>query len=72
MIGLLQLPAFVLVVYMLYWSMPLAALFLHVKPWKLIGRRSDVFQWWAAGSEDPDDQSSQKRIYAGVFAQSCL
>eukprot|EP00775_Hariotina_reticulata_P012345 gene12345-12479_t len=29
MIGLLQLPAFMLVVYVLYWSMPLAALFLH-------------------------------------------
>lgn len=44
---LVKLPAFLLAVYFMYWSLPLANLFLCIKAWKFIGNRSDVYQWYA-------------------------
>eukprot|EP00879_Flechtneria_rotunda_P021865 GHRR01023058.1.p1 GENE.GHRR01023058.1~~GHRR01023058.1.p1 ORF type:complete len:312 (+),score=62.16 GHRR01023058.1:288-1223(+) len=42
---LLKLPAFLLGVYMMYWSLPLANIFLCIKAWKLVGPRNDIYQW---------------------------
>eukprot|EP00878_Enallax_costatus_P004214 GHUV01004444.1.p1 GENE.GHUV01004444.1~~GHUV01004444.1.p1 ORF type:complete len:357 (+),score=80.43 GHUV01004444.1:59-1129(+) len=42
---LLQLPAFLLAVYTMYWSLPLANLCLCIKAWKFIGNRGDAYQW---------------------------
>jgi len=48
MVSLAKLPAFLLAVYLMYWSLPLANLFFYIKSWKLIGKRNDIYQWWAA------------------------
>ena len=39
------LPAFVLGVFFLYWSLPLAALMNKVKFLKLMGKRNDAYGW---------------------------
>eukprot|EP00775_Hariotina_reticulata_P006311 gene6311-6546_t len=45
MISLAKLPAFLLAVYLMYWSLPLANFFFYIKSWKLIGKRNDIYQW---------------------------
>lgn len=41
----LDLPAFLLGVFMLYWSVPLSALLGDIQFWKLRGRRDDAYGW---------------------------
>lgn len=41
----LEWPAFLWVVFTLYWSMPVATLTGYLKPWKLWGTRNDVADW---------------------------
>lgn len=43
--SLLKLPAFLFSVWVMYWSLPLATLFMYIKVWKLWGPRNDVYQW---------------------------
>lgn len=45
MLLVLKLPAFLLAVYVMYWSLPLSNLLLFIKAWKLIGDRNDIFRW---------------------------
>jgi uncharacterized membrane-anchored protein YitT (DUF2179 family) len=47
MLLVLKLPAFLLAVYVMYWSLPLANLLLFIKAWKVIGDRNDIFRWCA-------------------------
>lgn len=42
----LKLPAFVLMVWTMYWSLPLANLTGFITAWKLWGVRNDTFEWW--------------------------
>jgi len=42
---LLNLPAFLLGVLMLYWSVPLSVLLGEIKFWKLHGKRDDAYGW---------------------------
>jgi hypothetical protein len=44
-VPLLVLPSFVLVVFALYWSLPLAVLGFSLKPWNLWGTRNDSYDW---------------------------
>lgn len=44
---LLKLPAFILALWVMYWSLPLSNLFLFIKSWKLVGPRNDVYRWCA-------------------------
>ena len=41
----LNLPAFLLGVWMLYWSVPLSVLLGEIKFWKLFGKRDDAYGW---------------------------
>eukprot|EP00882_Tetradesmus_deserticola_P034919 GHRQ01040269.1.p1 GENE.GHRQ01040269.1~~GHRQ01040269.1.p1 ORF type:complete len:129 (+),score=10.95 GHRQ01040269.1:369-755(+) len=45
MLLLLKLPAFLLAVYVMYWSLPLSNLLLFIKAWKVVGDRNDIFRW---------------------------
>lgn len=42
---LLNLPAFLLGVLMLYWSVPLSILLGEIQFWKLYGKRDDAYGW---------------------------
>jgi 1-acyl-sn-glycerol-3-phosphate acyltransferase len=42
---LLNLPYFVAVVFLMYWSLPFCALFGYIPPWQLWGKRNDIFYW---------------------------
>ena len=42
---LLNLPAFMLGIFFLYWSLPMAALMNKVKFLKLVGKRNDAYGW---------------------------
>jgi hypothetical protein len=42
---LLNLPAFMFAVWVMYWSLPLGTLCIFLKTWKLIGLRNDAYQW---------------------------
>lgn len=42
---LLDLPAFLLGVFFLYWSVPLSALLGEIQFWKLRGKRDDAYGW---------------------------
>ena len=44
-VPLLVLPSFVLVVFSLSWSLPLAVLGLHIQPWNLWRKRNDSYDW---------------------------
>ena len=41
----LELPAFLLGVFMLYWSLPISVLMYKVKFLKLYGKRDDAYGW---------------------------
>ena len=41
----LKLPAFLLVVWTMYWSLPLANLTGYITAWKVWGVRNDIFEW---------------------------
>ncbi len=43
--GLLTLPVFGAVVFMMYWSLVLGALLNYIQVWKLWGKRDDIFGW---------------------------
>ena len=43
--ALLDLPAFLASVFLLYWSLPIAALLGRVRFWQLRGRRDDALGW---------------------------
>ena len=45
----LGLPSFLLGVFILYWSLPLAALLNRIKFWKVLGKRDDAFGWCVRG-----------------------
>ncbi|KAF6259536.1 hypothetical protein COO60DRAFT_1003924 [Scenedesmus sp. NREL 46B-D3] len=45
MLLILKLPAFLLAVYVMYWSLPLANLLLFIKAWKVVGNRNDMYRW---------------------------
>lgn len=42
---LLRLPAFVLAVWIMFWSLPLASITTYLRVWKLWGPRNDVYRW---------------------------
>lgn len=42
---LLRLPCFFFAVWLMYWSLPLAALAGQIPVWKLWGHRNDTFYW---------------------------
>lgn len=44
----LDFPAFLLGVFILYWSVPLSALLGKIQFWKLRGRRDDAYGWYAS------------------------
>ena len=44
----LNLPAFLLAVFIMYWSVPLCMLQNRIRPWKLRGARNDAYGWYAA------------------------
>jgi hypothetical protein len=50
---ILNLPAFFLGIFFLYWSLPLAALMNKVKFLKLVGKRNDAYGWCAAPGLSP-------------------
>lgn len=39
------LPAFLWMVFVLYWSLPLSGLAGYIKVWKVWGKRNDVVEW---------------------------
>ena len=43
--ALLDLPAFLASAFLLYWSLPIAALLGRVRFWQLRGRRDDALGW---------------------------
>jgi len=43
--ALADLPAFILSAFLLYWSLPIAALFGRVRFWQLKGKRDDALGW---------------------------
>lgn len=43
--ALLDLPAFLVSAFLLYWSLPIAALLGRVRFWQLRGRRDDALGW---------------------------
>jgi hypothetical protein len=42
---LLNLPAFLLAVFFMYWSVPLCLLLQKFKFWRLRGKRNDAYGW---------------------------
>ena len=42
---LLNLPSFLLAVFIMYWSVPLCILQNRIRPWKLRGPRNDAYGW---------------------------
>ena len=47
LLRLLNLPAFLLAVFIMYWSVPLCMLQNRIRPWKLRGPRNDAYGWCA-------------------------
>jgi hypothetical protein len=43
--NLLDLPAFLWLVFVLYWSLPVACLTGYIKWWQLWGKRNDAIGW---------------------------
>ena len=43
---LLDLPAYILGVFILYWSVPLSVALGYIKFWKLQGKRDDAYGWY--------------------------
>ena len=41
----LRLPAFLLAVFFMYWSVPLGMLLGHIRTWKFSGSRNDAYGW---------------------------
>jgi hypothetical protein len=76
---LLRLPAFLLAVFIMSWSLPLANLCFYIKAWKLVGRRGDVYQWCGstgsllihavpAPAAAACRQFADHRLFAGVIS----
>lgn len=42
----LDLPAFIWVVFTLYWILPISMLLGYLRPWQLRGKRNDGADWW--------------------------
>ncbi len=45
LLRLLNLPAFLLAVFIMYWSVPLCMLQNRIRPWRLRGPRNDAYGW---------------------------
>jgi hypothetical protein len=46
--AVLQFPAFIFGVWVMFWSLPLGSLFGYLKVFKIFGTRNDVYQWQVA------------------------
>lgn len=42
---LANLPAFLVVVFVMYWSLPLSGMFGYIHFWRFWGKRNDSFHW---------------------------
>lgn len=46
--AVLQFPAFIFGVWVMFWSLPLGSVFGYLKVFKIFGLRNDVYQWQVA------------------------
>jgi hypothetical protein len=64
---LLNLPAFMFAVWVMYWSLPLGTLCLFLKTWKLIGARNDSYQWYVLSSSTVQSRSTIRLELCSLF-----
>ena len=53
LLRLLNLPSFLLAVFIMYWSVPLCMLQNRIRPWRLRGPRNDAYGWCACTRNAP-------------------
>lgn len=70
---LLNLPAFMFAVWVMYWSLPLGTLCLFLKTWKLLGARNDAYQWCVSAAPSSQDHRAVAKCtqFSALLARRC-
>lgn len=61
LLRLLNLPAFLLAVFIMYWSVPLCMLQNRIRPWRLRGARNDAYGWCVVHGLPPLCHQARRR-----------